>query len=60
MCSVKSDADKLAGIVYRVVAFYKGGLSIEAANTIPLPQLFEAEYYAGEIAEENRQAANKK
>ena len=60
MCSVKEDDLKLSEIVYRVIAFYEGGISLEAARTIPLPLLFEAEYHAAQIAEENRKAMKKK
>ena len=60
MCSVKEDDKTLSAIMHRVIVFYKGGISLEAARTIPLPLLFEAEFQAGQIAEENRRAMNKK
>lgn len=60
MCSVKEDDETLARIMYRVIAFYEGGISIGAASEMPLPQLFEAEHYAAQIAEENRKALKRK
>ena len=60
MCSVKEDDEKLKAIMYRVISFYKGGLDMEAARSMPLPLLFEAEYHAAQIAEETRRSLKKK
>ena len=59
MCCVKEDFEQLTAIMFRVISFYEGGISLEVANSLPLPQLFEAEYHASKIAEENRKAAKK-
>ena len=60
MCSLESKDEKLAGIIFRVILFYKGAISLEAASNLPLPLLFEAEYHAADIAEENRKARKRK
>lgn len=59
MCDVKSDLYIIEEVVYNVITFYQGALSLEYASSMPLPLLYKAEDHAARIAKETRKAARK-
>ena len=59
MCHVKSDLNIIEEVVYNVITFYQGALSLEYARSMPLPLLYKSENHAARIAKETRKAARK-